>query len=301
VTEMAKYDDEKTALMKEADEKGMVLRFVGIVDVENNKTEVKLDMYPKTHSFAGTQWADNTWLSTRNDMCRSLSSCKGQGLAPQSQPRACTQSCSRLSTNPTKYVQAIRTYVCTHIRTYVAKYAELLKIVVQIHWICARSSIDFCKLMLFWGFIFASRSYLDKIELDSETQFWDLNRMSPSRHWSRKPRHECGHICCIQWIYASIYWCIFRKYVFRKYMYFSMSICIDVWTYLCIYLSSYLSIYLSTYLSIHLSISQKSPKEIRLLGLSNQQERVYIYIYIYVCIYFLNRKLSGDIFCHLAK
>jgi aspartokinase/homoserine dehydrogenase 1 len=59
VREMAKFDDEKTALMAEADAKGMVLRFVGVVDVENKKCEVKLDMYPKTHSFAGTQWADN--------------------------------------------------------------------------------------------------------------------------------------------------------------------------------------------------------------------------------------------------
>jgi len=57
--EMAKFDDEKTALMAGADAKGMVLRFVGVVDVENKKCEVKLDMYPKTHSFAGTQWADN--------------------------------------------------------------------------------------------------------------------------------------------------------------------------------------------------------------------------------------------------
>jgi len=32
-----------------------VLRFVGIIDVENKTCEVKLDMYPKSHSFAGTQ------------------------------------------------------------------------------------------------------------------------------------------------------------------------------------------------------------------------------------------------------
>mmetsp|Transcript_80320 Transcript_80320/g.117740 ORF Transcript_80320/g.117740 Transcript_80320/m.117740 type:complete len:370 (-) Transcript_80320:151-1260(-) len=59
VTEMAKFDDEKTVLMQEAENKGMVLRFVGIIDVENKTCEVKLDMYPKSHSFAGTQWADN--------------------------------------------------------------------------------------------------------------------------------------------------------------------------------------------------------------------------------------------------
>lgn len=59
VREMEKFDDEKTELMKAADEKGMVLRFVGIVDVKNKKCEVKLEQYPKSHSFAGTQWADN--------------------------------------------------------------------------------------------------------------------------------------------------------------------------------------------------------------------------------------------------
>lgn len=59
VKEMAKFDDEKTSLMKAADDKGMILRFVGIVDVANNKCEVKLQEYPKSHSFAGTAWADN--------------------------------------------------------------------------------------------------------------------------------------------------------------------------------------------------------------------------------------------------
>jgi hypothetical protein len=37
----------------------MVLRYVGSVDVANKKCEVKLAKYPKTHPFAGTQYADN--------------------------------------------------------------------------------------------------------------------------------------------------------------------------------------------------------------------------------------------------
>ena len=43
----------------EAEKEGMVLRYVGSVDVANKKCEVKLAKYPKTHPFAGTQYADN--------------------------------------------------------------------------------------------------------------------------------------------------------------------------------------------------------------------------------------------------
>jgi len=59
VREMAAFDDEKTALMAEAEKDDMVLRFVGSIDVVNKKCSVKLDKYPKTHPFAGTQYADN--------------------------------------------------------------------------------------------------------------------------------------------------------------------------------------------------------------------------------------------------
>jgi len=59
VKEMAAFDDEKTALMAEAEKDNMVLRFVGSIDVKNQKCSVKLDKYPKTHPFAGTQYADN--------------------------------------------------------------------------------------------------------------------------------------------------------------------------------------------------------------------------------------------------
>ena len=53
------YDEEKTQLMEAADASGKILRFVGIVDVEHQTCEVKLEQFPKTHAFAGTQWADN--------------------------------------------------------------------------------------------------------------------------------------------------------------------------------------------------------------------------------------------------
>ena len=94
VREMAAFDDEKTKLMAknlksqqkkfsqvrsvvslcskctrsmtfenlqqaEAEKEGMVLRYVGSVDLANKKCEVKLAKYPKTHPFAGTQYADN--------------------------------------------------------------------------------------------------------------------------------------------------------------------------------------------------------------------------------------------------
>ena len=53
------YDEEKTQLMEAADASGKILRFVGIVDVEHQTCEVKLEQFPKTHAFAGTEWADN--------------------------------------------------------------------------------------------------------------------------------------------------------------------------------------------------------------------------------------------------
>jgi len=46
-------------LIRQADEAGEVLRFVGVVDVPNKSVSVALKPYPKTHPFAGTQWADN--------------------------------------------------------------------------------------------------------------------------------------------------------------------------------------------------------------------------------------------------
>mmetsp|Transcript_7727 Transcript_7727/g.17657 ORF Transcript_7727/g.17657 Transcript_7727/m.17657 type:complete len:434 (-) Transcript_7727:67-1368(-) len=59
VKELVAFDAEKDALIKAANDAGEVLRYVGMVDVENKKCSVKLARYPKTHPFAGTQWADN--------------------------------------------------------------------------------------------------------------------------------------------------------------------------------------------------------------------------------------------------
>jgi len=59
VAQMKAYDDEKAALIAEADEAGMVLRFVGVVDVDAKTVSVELRQYAKTHPFAGTQFADN--------------------------------------------------------------------------------------------------------------------------------------------------------------------------------------------------------------------------------------------------
>jgi len=59
IAEMAAFDDEKAALIASADANGEVLRFVGVVDLEAKKVSVELKPYPKTHPFAGTQYADN--------------------------------------------------------------------------------------------------------------------------------------------------------------------------------------------------------------------------------------------------
>jgi len=59
VEEMKAFDDEKAAQIAAADANGNVLRFVGVVDVEKGAVSVELREYPKTHPFAGTQYADN--------------------------------------------------------------------------------------------------------------------------------------------------------------------------------------------------------------------------------------------------
>ena len=59
VEEMGAYDAEKTELISSAEEAGMVLRYVGVVDVPAKTVSVELRQYPKTHPFAGTQFADN--------------------------------------------------------------------------------------------------------------------------------------------------------------------------------------------------------------------------------------------------
>ena len=59
IEQMKAFDDEKDKLVKSAEEAGNVLRFVGVVDVAAKKVSVELRQYPKTHPFAGTQYADN--------------------------------------------------------------------------------------------------------------------------------------------------------------------------------------------------------------------------------------------------
>lgn len=59
IKEMMAFDDEKAAQIKAAEDKDMCLRFVGVVNLKEKKAAVELREYPKTHPFAGTQYADN--------------------------------------------------------------------------------------------------------------------------------------------------------------------------------------------------------------------------------------------------
>mmetsp|Transcript_4801 Transcript_4801/g.14900 ORF Transcript_4801/g.14900 Transcript_4801/m.14900 type:complete len:433 (-) Transcript_4801:141-1439(-) len=59
VEQMKAFDAEKAKLIQSALDNGEVLRYVGVVDVEKKEARVTLARYPKTHPFAGTQWADN--------------------------------------------------------------------------------------------------------------------------------------------------------------------------------------------------------------------------------------------------
>mmetsp|Transcript_9823 Transcript_9823/g.32175 ORF Transcript_9823/g.32175 Transcript_9823/m.32175 type:complete len:205 (-) Transcript_9823:90-704(-) len=53
------YDEEMKARAAAAAEKGEVLRFVGVVDVEGNSGAVELGSYPKDHPFAQLSGSDN--------------------------------------------------------------------------------------------------------------------------------------------------------------------------------------------------------------------------------------------------
>ena len=50
--------------MKAADERGEVLRFVGLADVQEGVYECALKSYPKDHPFAGLSGADNIIMCT---------------------------------------------------------------------------------------------------------------------------------------------------------------------------------------------------------------------------------------------
>ena len=56
---LPEFDDVIAAQAKEAEAEGMVLRFVGKVDVAAGTGSVELSKFPKSHPFAGLQGADN--------------------------------------------------------------------------------------------------------------------------------------------------------------------------------------------------------------------------------------------------
>ena len=59
VEQMRAYDEEKGALLQAAGEAGEVVRYVGVVNVQERTVSVELRNYSQSHPFAGTQWADN--------------------------------------------------------------------------------------------------------------------------------------------------------------------------------------------------------------------------------------------------
>ncbi|KAI9567452.1 homoserine dehydrogenase-domain-containing protein [Boletus coccyginus] len=57
---LPEFDAEIAAKRDGAAKRGNVLRYVGVIDVEQRKVEAKLDEYPKTHAFATSlQGSDN--------------------------------------------------------------------------------------------------------------------------------------------------------------------------------------------------------------------------------------------------
>ena len=57
IKEMEAFDGAMEKKYSEAEAAGNCLRFVGVVDVPGKKCSVELRQYPKTHPFAGTQYA----------------------------------------------------------------------------------------------------------------------------------------------------------------------------------------------------------------------------------------------------
>ncbi|GMH32260.1 hypothetical protein BSKO_00094 [Bryopsis sp. KO-2023] len=56
---LPQFDEQMLQRVKEADDQGSVLRYVGVVDVANQKCEVALKRYPKDHALAGLSGTDN--------------------------------------------------------------------------------------------------------------------------------------------------------------------------------------------------------------------------------------------------
>lgn len=71
VEQLASYDKEMDELIATTEAAGNVLRFVGVVNMNEGSASVQLGRYPKTHPFASTQYADNIvafktkWYSPR--------------------------------------------------------------------------------------------------------------------------------------------------------------------------------------------------------------------------------------------
>lgn len=59
IDRLPEFDDEMTALLKEAEDAGECLRFVGVVDPLNGTGSVELRRYPKDHPFAQLNGSDN--------------------------------------------------------------------------------------------------------------------------------------------------------------------------------------------------------------------------------------------------
>ena len=59
VEQLKQYDAQMAAKAAEASARDHVLRYVGVVDQKAGKVSVKLQSYPRSHAFAGLQWADN--------------------------------------------------------------------------------------------------------------------------------------------------------------------------------------------------------------------------------------------------
>uniref|UniRef100_A0A061R1N3 Homoserine dehydrogenase n=1 Tax=Tetraselmis sp. GSL018 TaxID=582737 RepID=A0A061R1N3_9CHLO len=59
---LPEYDAEMAKKAEEAAANGEVLRYVGVVDIENKKCSVELRRYPNTHAFATLSGSDNIIL-----------------------------------------------------------------------------------------------------------------------------------------------------------------------------------------------------------------------------------------------
>ncbi|KAL6766130.1 HSD1 [Auxenochlorella protothecoides x Auxenochlorella symbiontica] len=82
MTELAKFDDEWAARLREVDDAGEVLRYVGSYDAESGVCQVGPRRFSKSHPFAGLTSTENIVSFTTSRYCNPSLIVRGPGAGP---------------------------------------------------------------------------------------------------------------------------------------------------------------------------------------------------------------------------